>query len=154
MEAAADVLLGMAAEKIQALVIHLCTSVHTHMHTHTLPPFAFSHSLSHFLTHTQMYTTFLSFFLSFINTLFPLSSHPPLALCNPHPILLSTAFIYFTSQAARLTFTEAAVAAVPHGIAHVLWWKEAQTCSDSEGSQIISHINKKTIKIIFLLSAL
>ena len=29
MEAAADVLQGMAAEKIQALVIHLCTHAHT-----------------------------------------------------------------------------------------------------------------------------
>lgn len=37
MEAAADVLLGMAAEKIQALVIHLCTSAHTCSKMHTLP---------------------------------------------------------------------------------------------------------------------
>lgn len=33
MEAAADVLLGMAAEKIQAPVIHLCSSEHTYAYT-------------------------------------------------------------------------------------------------------------------------
>lgn len=48
MEAAADVLLGMAAEKIQVLVIHLSTNTHTrtrtHIHTHdrcTLSSFSF-----------------------------------------------------------------------------------------------------------------
>lgn len=33
MEAAADMLVGMAAEKIQALVIHLCSSEHTYAFT-------------------------------------------------------------------------------------------------------------------------
>lgn len=39
MEAAADVLLGMAAEKIQALVIHLCTSARAHTNTPLLPTY-------------------------------------------------------------------------------------------------------------------
>lgn len=33
MEAAADMLVGMAAEKIQARVIHLCSSEHTYAST-------------------------------------------------------------------------------------------------------------------------
>lgn len=33
MEAATDVLLGMAAEKIEVPVIHLCTSEHTYAYT-------------------------------------------------------------------------------------------------------------------------
>lgn len=106
MEAAADVLLGMAAEKIQVLVIHL-SPIHTHTHTgaHCLL-FSFFYKLSYKHTcmkdaltqtqtqaHTHGHTKCVqSFSLSFSLSL------PSLAFSNPSLILLSTTFIYFKPQ--------------------------------------------------------
>ncbi len=123
MEAAADVLLGMAAEKIQALVIHLCTSAHTHTHTHTLthtpslsPPFAFSHSLSLFLTHTHTHTHTQIYTISFPPSLclsqtpsflsphtHPWHSATPTSSCCPLPLFIlhprqHSAYLYSSSS--------------------------------------------------------
>lgn len=90
MEAAADVLLGMAAEKIQALVIHLCTSAHTCSQVHTLPLCLF-----HFLSLSVFESQTDRIFSSLVNELFPLSPHSSL------PFHLTVHSIYFPSQAAQ-----------------------------------------------------
>lgn len=129
MEAAADVLLGMAAEKIQALVIHLCTSVcahtraHSHIHVHSFCVFSLSLSFSD--THTNVHNlSLLSVFhkhpLSFLLT-------PTLGTLQPPPHLaVHLLYLFYITGSALLTFTAAGAAAMPHGIAGVLCWKQAQ----------------------------
>lgn len=148
MEAAADVLLGMAAEKIQALVIHLCTIAHTHAYTQTHMPSVFLFSLSLSFSDMQKCTQSCSS----INTLLPsfLPSfllHRSLAICNSYSILLSTAFIYFTLHSTVLT-VKAATALLQ--IAQMLWWKETQTCNYSYCSHITTHI-RNDISIVLVL---
>lgn len=81
MEAAADVLLGMAAEKIQTLVICLCTIVLTCTYTHTpLPSLSFVFPLLLSFSDKHKYPQSLSqfFFSSYLYTPLFLCLWPPL----------------------------------------------------------------------------